>query len=112
MGNGSGWTSEGLDAYNKIHELVKEDRLKNGDQFNRELTKAITERHNKRKSSKDSNTQVTPPKRKKPIPVDDLDEMYGCLSYANTTQEAESILTSTAAPASCQVPSNVTPVWL
>jgi hypothetical protein len=69
LGNGSGWTSEGLDAYNKIHELVKEDRLKNGDQFNRELTKAITERHNKRKSAKDSNTQVTPPKRKKPIPV-------------------------------------------
>jgi len=110
LGNGSGWTSEGLDAYNKIHELVKEDRLKNGNQFNQELTKAITERHNKRKSTKGSNTQITPLKRKKPVPVDDLDEMYGCLSYANTNQEAESILTSTVAHATCQATRNVTPV--
>jgi hypothetical protein len=37
LGRGSGWTEEGMSLYNRIHHIVKEDRIKSGNNFNQEL---------------------------------------------------------------------------
>jgi hypothetical protein len=109
LGYGSGWTAEGLDLYNKIHELVKADRVKNGSQFNQKLRKALTERREQVRTEKEKAKTESPRKRRKPIPVDDLDDFYG-LDSSKSSDQGGSILLDSAVDAICQSTTNVTPI--
>jgi hypothetical protein len=91
LGRGSGWTEEGMSLYNRIHHIVKEDRIKSGNNFNQELAKWVTARQNGAKKHKEATIQST--RKRKPVPVDDLDEFYACQGggwmYNNTTKRLQ-----------------------
>ena len=49
MGRNSGWTAEGLNAFNTLYALVKRDREDNGKAFDTALLKYYEERNNKKR---------------------------------------------------------------
>jgi hypothetical protein len=68
--SGSGWSREGLEKFNAIAELVKQDRELRGATFNSELYKVFK---NMRKRKVKSNRSIDP-KKQRPLIYDDMDD--------------------------------------
>jgi hypothetical protein len=68
--SGSGWSREGLEKFNEIANMVKEDRKLRGATFNSELYK-VFKNTRKRKVKGD---RALDPKKQKPLIYDDMDD--------------------------------------
>ena len=68
--SGSGWSREGLEKFNAIAEMVKQDRELRGATFNSELYKVFK---NMRKRKAKSNRGIDP-KKQRPLIYDDMDD--------------------------------------
>jgi hypothetical protein len=65
---GIGWTRAGINKYNDIYDMVKEDRVFRGVIFNCELRKVFLERHRGRTSHPERINM----RKRKAIPRDDM----------------------------------------
>jgi hypothetical protein len=65
---GIGWTTQGVEKYNELYDMVQEDRIFRGVTFNHELRKVFLERHRSRKN----NPGRLNTRKRKAIPRDDM----------------------------------------